>query len=163
VQNRVSVGFRNGMESPSVQGSSPVTPRVWIRGVRMSPLVPLVSPQRVLRLATVPPVAWTLPFHSRLSLSLSLSRASSSPRHRRCFGELARTCLRVSGQATPSITPLASPQHRRRVGCSCRALVSPHCLLRRELTSLELRHGHRRRGQGSVVHHSSSFLSQKLS
>ena len=135
-----------------------MTPCVWTRGVRTSPLVPLIGPQRVLQLATALPVAWTAPFHSRLSLS----RASSSPRRRRCFGELARACLRVSSQATPSIAPLASPQHRRRVGCSCQASISPHCLLRRELTSPELRHGHRRRGQGSVVHHSSSFLSLKL-
>jgi len=91
-----------------------------------------------------------------------LSRLSSSPRRRRCFGELMRSRLSVSGQATPSSAPLASPQHRRRVGCGYRALVSPHCPLRRELTLLELRHGHRRRGQGSVVHHFSSFLSQKL-
>jgi len=137
-----------------------VTPRVWTRGVRTSLLVPLVSPQRVLQLATVLPVAWTAPFDSQLSLSLS--RAPSSPRRRRCFGELARACLRVSSRATPSIAPPASPRPRRRVGCSCRASVSPHCLLRRELTSPELHHGHRRRGQGSVVHHSSSFLSQKL-
>jgi len=69
VQNRVSVGFRNWMGSPSIQGSSPVTPRVWTRAIRMSPLVPLVSPQRVLQLATAPPVAWTAPFHFRLSPS----------------------------------------------------------------------------------------------
>jgi len=43
-----------------------VTPRVWTRGVRTSPLAPLVSPQRVLQLATAPPVAWTAPFHSWL-------------------------------------------------------------------------------------------------
>ena len=39
-------------------------PRVWTRGVRTSPLALLVSPPLVLRLATVPPVAWTAPFHS---------------------------------------------------------------------------------------------------
>jgi len=48
-----------------------VTPRVSTRGVRMSPLVPLVSPQRVLQLATTPPVVWTAPF----SLQSTLSRA----------------------------------------------------------------------------------------
>jgi hypothetical protein len=105
------------------------------------------------------PVAWTEPFPLPVS---SLSRASSFPRRRRCFGELARAHLRVSGQAARSSAPQASPLHRRRAGCDCRASVSPHCLLRRELTSPEFRHGHRRRGQGSVVHHSFSFLSQKL-
>jgi len=79
-----------------------------------------------------------------------LSRPSSSPRRS------------VSGQVTPSSAPPASSLPRRRVGCGCRASVSPHCLLRRELTSPELCRGHRCRGQGSVVHHFSSFLSQKL-
>ena len=91
-----------------------------------------------------------------------LSRSTSSPRCRRCFGELARSRLSTSGRATPPRAPPASPLPRHRVGCGCRASVSPHCLLRRELTSPELRHGHRCRGQGSVVHHFSSFLSQKL-
>jgi len=57
------------MESPSAEGSSPVTPRVWTHGIRTSPLVPLVSPQRVLQLATAPPVAWTAPFPLRFALS----------------------------------------------------------------------------------------------
>jgi len=106
----------------------------------------------------MPPVAWTAPF----SHWLSLSRSSSSPCVRRCFGELARSHLGISGRATPPSAPPASPRHRRRVGCGCRASVSPHCLLRRELTSPELRRGHRCRGQGSVVHHFFSFLFQKL-
>ena len=91
-----------------------------------------------------------------------LSRLSSSPRRRRCFGELARSRLSVSGQATPPSAPLASPQRRRQVGCGCRASVSPHCLLCRELTSPELRRGHRCRGRGSVVHHFLSFLFLKF-
>jgi len=97
-----------------------------------------------------------------LPLALSLARSSSSPRLRRCFGELARSCLGISGRATPPSAPPASPLHRHRVGYGCRASVSPHCLLRRELTSPELRRGHRCRGQGSVVHHFFSFLFQKL-
>jgi len=92
----------------------------------------------------------------------SLSRASSSPRRHRCFGEFARSRLRVSGQATLPSAPLASPLHHREIGCGRRASVSPHCLLRHELTSPELRHGHRRSGQGSVVRHFASFFSQKL-
>jgi len=91
-----------------------------------------------------------------------LSRSSSSPRRRRCFCELARSRLSTSGPATPPRAPPASPLPRHRVGCDCRASGSPHCLLRRELTSPELRRGHRCRGQGSVVHHFSLFLSQKL-
>ena len=47
-------------------------PRVRTRGIRTSPLVPLVSSQRVLQVATTPPVAWTAPF---FPLALSLSRA----------------------------------------------------------------------------------------
>jgi len=49
--------------------SSPVTPRVWTRGVRTSPLVPLVSSQRILQVATTPPVAWTTPFPLWFALS----------------------------------------------------------------------------------------------
>ena len=138
--------------------SSPVTPRVWTHGVHTSPLVPLVSTRRVLQVATTPPVAWTAPFYPWLSLA----RSSSSPCLRRCFGELRRSCHGISGQVT---TPSASPtslHHCRHVGCSCRASVCPHCILRRELTSLEFRHGHRCRGQGSLVQHFFSFLFQKL-
>jgi hypothetical protein len=57
------------METASAEGSSPVTPRVWTHGVRTSPLVPLVSPQRVLQLATTPSVAWIAPFPLRFALS----------------------------------------------------------------------------------------------
>jgi len=46
-----------------------VTPRVRTRGIRTSPLVPLVSSQRVLQVATTPPVAWTTPFSPWLSLA----------------------------------------------------------------------------------------------
>ena len=46
-------------------------PRVWTRGIHTSPLVPLVRSQRILQVATAPPVASTVPF----SLWLSLSRA----------------------------------------------------------------------------------------
>ena len=97
-----------------------------------------------------------------LPLALSLSRSSSSPRLRRCFGELVRSCLGISGRATPPSAPPASPRHRCHVGCSCRASVSPHCLLRCELTSPEFRHGHRCRGQGSIVQYFFSFLFQQL-
>jgi len=79
------------MEAVSAEGSSLVTPRVWTRGVCTSPLVPLVSPHRVLRLATTPPVAWTAPF----PLWFALSRA--------------RRLLRVAAAA------LASSRSRARV------------------------------------------------
>ena len=95
-------------------------------------------------------------------LAFSLSRSLSYPPRRRCFGELARSRLAISGRATPPSAPPASPLHRRHVGCDYRASVSPHCPLRRDLTSPELRRGHRCRGQGYVVHLFSSFLSQKL-
>jgi len=69
-----------------------VTPRVWTCGIRMSLLVLLVSTQRVLQVATTPPVAWTVPFSPWLSLSLSrahrLLRASAA--------DLASSCARVS-------------------------------------------------------------------
>ena len=94
--------------------------------------------------------------------SLSLSRSSSSPRVRRCFGELTRSRLGISGRATPPSALPASPHHRRHVGCGCRSSVSLHCPLRRELTSPEFRRGHRCRGQRYVVHHFFSFLFHKL-
>ena len=94
--------------------------------------------------------------------SLSRARSSSSPRIRHCFVELARSGLGIFGQATLPSTPPASPRHRCRIGCGCQASVSPHCLLRHELTSLELRRGHQCHGQGSIVHHFFSFLFQKL-
>ena len=137
---------------------SPVMPRVPTLGVCTSPLVLLVSSQRVLQVATTPPVAWTAPF----SPWLSLSRSSSFPRLCRCFGELARSRLGISSQATPPSALPASPRPRCQVSCDCRASVSPHCLLRRELTSPELRRGHQCHGQGSIVHHFFSFLSLKL-
>ena len=56
--------------------SSPLTPRVWTRGVRTSPLVPLVSTRRVLQVTTASPVAWTTPFLPWLSLSLIVFSAS---------------------------------------------------------------------------------------
>ena len=49
--------------------SSPVTPRVWTRGIRTSLLVLLFSSQCILLVAMTPPVAWTAPFPRWLSLS----------------------------------------------------------------------------------------------
>ena len=89
------------------------------------------------------------------SLSLALIVFSAPPPLLRC------SCHGISGRAAPPSALPASPRHRCRVGCSCRASVSPHCLLCRELTSPEFRHGHRCRGQGSVVQHFFSFLLQK--
>ena len=136
-----------------------MTPRVQTCGIRTSPLVPLVSSQCVLQVATMPRSRGQR--HSPPS-SLSLSRSTSSPCLRRCFGELARSHLGISGRATPPNAPPAFPHHCRHVGCGCRASVNPHCLLRHELTSSELRRGHRCRGQGSVVHHFFLFLFLKL-
>ena len=48
-----------------------MTPRVWTHGIRTSPLVPLVSSQRILQVATTLPITWIAPF----PLCLSLSRA----------------------------------------------------------------------------------------
>jgi len=99
------------MELPSIQGSSPVTPRVWTRGVRTSPLVPLVSPQRVLQLATAPPVAWTAPFHSgSLSLACVAAAASASSRARVSASPARDSVQRsVSFPATPSSSWLWLP------------------------------------------------------
>ena len=148
------------MEAASVGRSLVVTPPVWTHGVHMSPLVLLLSTRCVLQVATTPPVAWTAPFSPWLSLSLS--RSSSSPRLHRRYGELGSPCRGVSSRAAPPNASPESPYHRRRVGCSCRASVSPHCLLRRELTSSEFRHGHWGHGLGSLVEHFFSFLFQKL-
>ena len=131
-----------------------MAPRVRTHGIYTLLLVPLVSSQRVLQVATTPRSCGQC--HS--PLASILSHSSSSPRLCRCFGELARSCLSIFGQATPPSAPPASPLHCRHVGCGCRASVSPHCLLRRDLTSLELRRGHRCRGQGSIVYHFFSFL-----
>jgi len=96
------------MESPLVQGSSPVTPRVWTCGVRTPPLVPLVSPQRILQLATAPPVAWTAPFPSRSALSRVLVFSASPPLLRRARA-LASPCLWPSDSAQRSASLSASP------------------------------------------------------
>jgi len=139
-----------------------VTPRVRTCGIRTSPLVLLVSSQRILQVATTPRSRGQR--HSPPS-SLCLARSSSSPCLRRCFGELARSHLGIFDRVTPPSAPPAlpaSPHHRRHIGCGCRASVSPHCLLRRELTSSKLRRGHRCRGLGCVVHHFFSFLFLKL-
>jgi len=141
------------------QGSSPVTPRVWTRGVRTSRLVPLVSPQRVLQLATALPVAWTAPFHSQLSLSLACAFFSASPpllwRARARVSPCLRPSDSIHRSASFPATPSSSWLQLSSLGKP--ALPSPS-----RDTSPELRYGHRHRGQGSVVHHSSSSLSQKL-
>jgi len=96
------------MGSPSVEGSSPVTLRVWTHGVRTSPLAPLVSPRRVLQLATAPPVAWTAPFHSG-SLSLACVVFSASPPLLRRARALASQRLRPSDSAQRSASFSATP------------------------------------------------------
>jgi len=137
---------------------SPVTPRVGL----------VASVRRHWSRLSAPSASSRSPRRPRsreqrhFPLASSLSRSSFSPRRRHYFDELACSRLGTSGRATPLNASPASPLHRRRVGCSCRASVSPHFPLRRGLTSPELCRGHRCRGQGSVVHHSFSFLSQKL-
>ena len=76
--------------------SSPVTPRVWTRGVHTSLLVLLVSSQHVLQVATTPPVAWTAPFLSWLSLSRALVVFFASP------PLLRRACVLASQHLWPS-------------------------------------------------------------
>ena len=129
-------------------------PRVWTRGIRTSPLAPFVSSRRIRKVATTSLVAWTTSFPL---LDFSLAHHSSPRLHRR-FGKLGRSCHGVSGRVTPPSASSASLRHRCRVGCSYRASVSLHCLLRCELTSPEFRRGHRCRGQGSLVHHFLSFF-----
>ena len=146
------------MGSPSAEGSSPVMPCVWTRGVRTSPLAPLVSPRRVLQIATAPPVTWTAPFHPG-SLSLACVVFSASLPLLRQARALASQRLRPSDSAQRSASFSTTPSSS---WLRLPSLGKPHCLLRRELTSPELRHGHRRRGQGSVVRHFTSFLSKKL-
>ena len=97
------------MGAASVGRSSPVTPRVWTHGVRTSLLVPLVSSQRVLQVATTPPVTWTAPFPSRLSLSLALVAFSASPPLLRRARALASQILQPNDSVQCSISFLASP------------------------------------------------------
>jgi len=96
------------MRSPSAEGSSPVTPRVWTRGVRTSPLSPLVSPRRVLQLATAPPVAWTAPFPPG-SFSLACVVFSASPPLLRRARALASQRLRPSDSAQHSASFSTTP------------------------------------------------------
>ena len=86
-----------------------MTPRVWTHGVRTSLLVPLVSSQRVLQVATTPPVTWTAPFPSRLSLSLALVAFSASPPLLRRARALASQHLRPSNSVQRSASFPASP------------------------------------------------------
>ena len=75
-----------------------MTPRVRTRGVRMSPLVPLVSTQRVLQVATTTLVAWTAPFSpSSLSRAHRLLRASAVA--------LVSSCARVSASPAERLHP----------------------------------------------------------
>jgi len=101
------------MRSPSAEGSSPVTPHVWTRSIRTSPLAPLISPRRVLQLATAPPVAWTPPFHPG-SLSLACVVFSASPpllrRARALASQPSDSAQRsASFSATPSSSWLRLP------------------------------------------------------
>ena len=81
-------------------------PRVWTRGIRTSPLVLLVSPQRVLQLATALPVAWTAPFHSRLPPSRVCRRL------RVAAVASASTRVRVSVSPAKQLRPaLRQPLH----------------------------------------------------
>ena len=96
MQNRVSVGIGDGMESPSAEGSSPVTPHVWTHGVRMSPLVPLVSPHHVLQLARRPGRVDSAISTPVLSLSLACVVFSASPQLLRRARALASQRLRPS-------------------------------------------------------------------
>ena len=89
--------------------SSPVTPRVRTRGIRTSLLVPLVSSQRVLQVATTPPVVWTAPFSPWLSLSLALIVFSASPPLLRQSRALASRHLRPSDSTQCSASFPTSP------------------------------------------------------
>jgi len=85
-----------------------VTPRVWTRGVRMLPLVPLVSPQRILQLATAP---WSRgQRHSTPGqLSLACVVFSASPPLLRRVRALASPRFRPSDSAQHSASLSASP------------------------------------------------------
>jgi len=68
------------------------------------------------------------------------------------FGELFRPLHRVSGQASPPRAPPRCPLPRRPLLSLSRALVRPHCQLRRELHLAGVCRDHRQRGQNSLVH-----------
>jgi len=103
-----------------------VTPHVWTRGIRTSLLVPLVSPQRVLQLATAPPVMWTAPFHSG-SLSLVCVVFSTSPPLLRRARALASQRLgpRDSVQRSASFLATLSSSWLRLLSLAKPALSSP--------------------------------------
>ena len=84
-----------------------MTPRVQTRGVHTSPLVLLVSSQRVLQVATTPPVAWTAPFP--LALSRALVVFSARPPLLRRARALASRHLRPSDSTQCSASFPASP------------------------------------------------------
>ena len=98
------------MEAASVGWSSPVMPRVRTRGIRTSLLVPLVSSQRILQVATTPPVAWTAPFPpGSLSLSRALVVFSTRPPLLRRARALVSRHLRPSDSTQCSASFPASP------------------------------------------------------
>jgi len=97
--------------------------------------------------------------HSLRALhSLHLRSRQAPP----CFGELSRPLHRVSGQASPPRAPPRRPLPRRTSLSLSRALVRPHCPLRRELHLTGVRRDHRRHGQTSLLYHSFSFLFLEL-
>ena len=68
------------------------------------------------------------------------------------FGKLFRPLHCVSGQARPSRALPRRPLPRRPSLSLSRALVRPHCQLRRELHLARVRRDHQQRGQSSLVH-----------
>jgi hypothetical protein len=114
------------MEPPSDRGSSPVLPRVWTRGVRTSPLVPHVSPRRVLQLATTPRSRGQR--HSTpSSLSLACVVVSASPPLLRRARARVSPCLRSSNsvQCSASLSTPPSSSWLRLPSLGEPALPSP--------------------------------------
>ena len=105
--------------------------------------------------------------HGRLRRDLHSLRALHflrlhSRRAPTCFSELSRPLHHVSGQASPPRAPPRCPLPRRPSLSLSRALVRPHCPLRRELHLAGVCRGHRRCGQTSLLHHSFRFLFLEL-
>ena len=117
--------------------------------------------------------AWTTPSSGHganpcLRRDIHSTRAShfAPPSPRRApprFGDLLRPLNHVSSRASPPRAPPRRPLPRRPSLSLSRALVRPHCQLRRELHLAGVRRGHRRRGQASLLHHFSPFLFLALS
>ena len=87
--------------------------------------------------------------HSLRALHFALPLPRRAPPR---FDELSPPLHHVSGQASPPRAPPRRPLPRRPLLSLSRALVRPHCQLRRELHLAGVRRDHRQRGQTSLVH-----------